>query len=322
MIALWRCYGLITGVESLIYAGFYYFKQYILKHALLSRSIHDYRMYLDLNDPGISKTLAIVGRRELEYVYILKNELREGMTVWDIGANIGYYALMEANYVGSTGKVYAVEPSPSSYELLKKNLELNDYVGRVETFQLAISNNNGKSELYLSEMSNMNTFNPHLFRFRRIAGNLSGTALMVPTSDVRSFTKDKRRMDLVRIDIEGHEVDVFESMIKAVEQEGFSAGILFETHFPKYDDTHNNMRKQLKRLFELGYSPKWMASTDEKKARFGEKGYSPGVLIKTDGVERGLYENVRTDDAIELICDLGGVRTVFLKRKMHSGSTR
>ena len=123
MIALWRCYGPVTGVESLIYAGVYYLKKHILKRALLSRSIHDYRMYLNLNDPGISKTLAIVGKRELEHVYILKNELREGMTVWDIGANIGYYVLMEAKYVGSTGKVYAVEPSPSNYELLKKNLE-------------------------------------------------------------------------------------------------------------------------------------------------------------------------------------------------------
>jgi len=163
-------------------------------------------------------------------------------------------------------------------------------------------------------MSNINTFNPHLFRFGRTAGNLSGTALMVPTSDVRSFTKDKRQVDLVRMDIEGHEVDVFESMIKSVEREDFSAGILFETHFPKYDDTHNNMRKRLKRLFELGYSPKWMASTDEKKARFGDKGYSPDVLIKTDGVERGLYKNVTSDDAIEFICDFGGVRTVFLER--------
>jgi len=314
MIALWRCYGPVTGVESLIYAGVYYLKKHILKRALLSRSIHDYRMYLNLNDPGISKTLAIVGKRELEHVYILKNELREGMTVWDIGANIGYYVLMEAKYVGSTGKVYAVEPSPSNYELLKKNLELNDYTDRVETFQVAISNKNGESELYLSEMSNINTFNPHLFRFGRTSGNLSGTALMVPTSDVRSFTKDKRQVDLVRMDIEGHEVDVFESIIKSVEQEAFSAGILFETHFPKYDDTYNNMREQLKRLFELGYSPKWMASTDEKKARFGDKGYSPDVLIKTDGVERGLYKNVASDDAIEFICDFGGVRTVFLER--------
>ena len=314
MIALWRCYGAVTGVESLIYAGLYYIKKYVLKRTLLSRSIHDYRMCLDLNDPGISKTLAIVGKRELEHAYILKSELREGMTVWDIGANIGYYVLMEAQYVGGTGKVYAVEPSPRNHELLKKNLDLNRCADRVETFQLAISNKNGESELYLSEMSNINTFNPRLFRFGRTAGNLSGAALMVPTSDVGSFTKDKRQVDLVRMDIEGHEVDVLESMIESVEREGFSAGILFETHFPKYDDTHNNMRKQLKRLFELEYSPKWMASTDERKARFREKGYSPDVLIKTDGVERGLYKNVRNDDAVEFICDFGGVRTVFLER--------
>ena len=98
------------------------------------------------------------------------------------------------------------------------------------------------------------------------------------------------------------------------EEKDFAAGILFETHFPKYDDAQHNMRIQLEYLFRLGYCAKWMASTDERKARFKEKGYVPEVVIKTDAVERGLYKNVRDDDAIEFICDLGGVRTVLLVR--------
>jgi len=317
MIALWRCYGPVTGLKILIYAVLYYFRKHILRQSLMLKGIHDYRMYLDLNDPGISKTLAIVGKRELEHEYILQKEVRPGMTIWDIGANIGYYALMEATYVGREGKVYAVEPSPTNYELLKKNVELNECADRIEIFPLAISNKNGKSKLYLSEMSNINTFHPQLIRFGTTSKNLSGKSVMVSTRDVLSFIENKRRIDLVRMDIEGHEVNVFESIIKSVEEKDFTAGILFETHFPKYDDEHHNMRKRLKRLFELGYFPKWMASTDEKKAKFKAKGYTPEVVIKTDAVERGLYRNVGSADAIELICDLGGVRTVFLARAVQ-----
>ena len=47
-----------------------------------------------------------------------------GNTVLDLGANIGYYAIMEAK-VGSSGKIYAIEPDPRNIEILIKNLKLN-----------------------------------------------------------------------------------------------------------------------------------------------------------------------------------------------------
>ena len=68
--------------------------------------------------------------------------------------------------------------------------------------------------------------------------------------------QNMRRTILLRMDIEEHAVDVFESIKKSAEDKDFAAGILFETHFPKNDDTHHNMRKQLERLCELGYFPK------------------------------------------------------------------
>ena len=47
------------------------------------------------------------------------------MQVLDIGANIGYYVLIERNLIGKKGKIVAVEPVDENIELLKKNLELN-----------------------------------------------------------------------------------------------------------------------------------------------------------------------------------------------------
>ena len=49
--------------------------------------------------------------RELEHRVMLQKVLRPGMTVLDIGANIGYYAIMEAKQVAPSGKVIAIEPS-------------------------------------------------------------------------------------------------------------------------------------------------------------------------------------------------------------------
>ena len=311
---MWKCYGHCNGIKSLVYALDYSFKKKVLRHKLLLRKIFDFKMYLDLADPGISKTLALFGKRELEHRYILQSELEQGMTVWDIGANIGYYPLMEAALVGAQGKVYAIEPSLLNYEILQKNVRLNHTDGMIETFNLAMSNKNGEAEFFLSDLSNLNTLHPKLYREGGKSKNLSGKSIMVKTSDVLSFLENKRHIDLVRMDIEGHEVEVFESIIQVVINKDFSAKILFETHFPKYDDVYHNMRTQLRKLFELGYFPKYMASNDEKKTKFRKKGYLPVTRIRTDGVVRGVYHGVKKKDAIEFICDLGGVRTVLLER--------
>ena len=93
-------------------------------------------MFLDLQDRGISRTLLLFGERELEHKKMLEEVLEPGMSVLDIGANIGYYALMELNLIGKTGNLIAVEPSPSNVDLLKRNLSLNGYLGLKSTMLL------------------------------------------------------------------------------------------------------------------------------------------------------------------------------------------
>ena len=315
LVEIWKCYGPVDGVKSSLLACRYYFQKHVLRRKYLSRRINDYRMNLDLRDPGISKTLAIVGKRELEHRIILEAELRPGMTVWDLGANIGYYALMEAAIVGPSGKVYAVEPLPANCQLLRSNIELNHCGEVIELLEMAISNRNGEADFHVSDMSNTSTFHPTSYRSGETLKHLSGRTIPVRTLDVPTFLKNKRPVDLVRMDIEGHEVEVFQSIRTAIDSMDFSASILFETHFPRYDDAQHNMREQLQGLFNAGYYPKWMASHDERKSKLRAKGYSSVRLIHTDGVLRGLYEDVREPDALELICDLGGVRTVLLKRR-------
>ena len=315
LIETWQCYGAVDGSKSSLFAGLYFFQKYVLRRRYFSRKIHDYRMQLDLHDPGISKTLAIIGKRELEHRFILQSELRPGMTVWDLGANLGYYALMEAEVVGPEGRVYAVEPVPANCDLLKRNVELNHREDVIEVFQMAISDRNGEADFHLSEMSNTHTFHPLSYRSGKPLRHLSGKTLRVKTVDVPSFLQGKRPVDLVRMDIEGHEVEVFGSIIEAVNNHDFAARILFETHFPRYDDAQHNMRAQLQRLFDAGYYPKWMATNDDRNSSLRAKGYSPHQLVHTDGVVRGLYQGVGRHDALELVCDLGGVRTVLLERR-------
>ena len=47
------------------------------------------------------------------------------MNILDIGANIGYYVLIQRNLVGKNAKITAIEPIPENVNILRKNLKLN-----------------------------------------------------------------------------------------------------------------------------------------------------------------------------------------------------
>lgn len=283
-----------------------------LKERFLLKELHGFQMYLDLTDPGLSYTLAVYSTRERDQIYLIRNELREGMVVLDIGSNIGFYPLLEASLVGKQGKIYALEPSPQNFDLLSRNIELNHQSDVIEKYRVGASNKDGIEKFYLYAMSNLHTLNPETYRYPQKYRPIESIDIRVVS--VADFVRDKKPIDFLRMDIEGHEVEVLEGMVQAIEQYGLSPSILFEIHIKKYDDIHHSMRAPLVKLFELGYYAKTIISNDDSKPKFREKGYKPSLIVKTDGVYRGLYNGISQKDTIEFICDIGFVRAVLLER--------
>ena len=306
--------GIGTMLKYLLKRGLYEFRKRVLKQRFVEINVHNYRMIVDLNDPGISRTLIHFGTREKDHIYILNKELSSGNVIIDLGANIGYYALMEANIVGNDGYVYALEPSPSNVDMLRKNISLNNYDGIVEVFQMGASNKTGKEKFYTSEMSNLGTFSPTRY-YGKSSMTKSSPTISAKTTNIPDFVVDKKQIDFIRMDIEGYEVEVFEGMMPLLEDKNFSPKILFETHRPKYDDTHHSMRKTLIKMFKYGYYPKIIVSNNHPKGEFLKRGYKPENLIYTEGYWRGIYYGVANEDAIAFICDVGFVRAVLLERR-------
>jgi len=75
------------------------------------------KIFLDEND---SLCLSINGIYDEFETDIIKKEVHHGDVVMDIGANIGYFTIILAKLVGDEGKVFAFEPDPTNFELLKK----------------------------------------------------------------------------------------------------------------------------------------------------------------------------------------------------------
>jgi FkbM family methyltransferase len=87
-----------------------------------------------------------LGTHEPELQESLAPFIKPGLTVFDVGANIGFFAIATGNLVGATGKVVAFEPNPNVCVRLKENLELNGLGVRVIIEQCAVGDFDGTAE--------------------------------------------------------------------------------------------------------------------------------------------------------------------------------
>lgn len=188
----------------------YLYRKYLFGYAI--REINGIRMWLDLkNDDGISKFLMIYGKREPVTVDYLVNSkiLKEGDTVLDIGANIGYYALLESKMTGKTGIVHAVEPIRNNLSLLRKNIGLN-YIDNIKTYNLAIGDaDREKIKIYMRSKGNLSSLTTLSSDYGEVV-----SVEEVPMMTVDSFVKKEMSShpNFVRMDVEGYESNILEGM--------------------------------------------------------------------------------------------------------------
>jgi FkbM family methyltransferase len=153
--------------------------------------------------------------------YLMRSTvLKEGDFVLDIGANIGYYVLVESQLIGKSGKIYAVEPVHSNFELLKKNIELNN-LKTASAFQFAFGDQNTTSKIYVSDRSNWCAMNK-----AAVSGTIIGEE-EVSVKTVDTFFKDKAPPNFVRMDVEGYEYQIIKGMTKTLKGD---VKILAELH--------------------------------------------------------------------------------------------
>jgi len=278
-----------------------------LGYRSIIKKIYKYKMILDLYDKGISRTLILFGERELEHKFILEQVIKPGMRILDIGANIGYYAIMESLLIGKSGHLIAVEPSKSNVNLLKRNLELNN-IKNYEIHEGAISDADTYKKFFLSNMSNLNTFH----NIGTGKSFLNGKTIEVKTFTVKTILKGGK-LDLMRMDVEGHEVEVLNGLINSIDEIKNLPMIIFETHISRYNKDHN-FEETLNNLFNLGYFVSMVGSSSLRGSKTVEKyGYKSIRTIRSDGEIRKIFINIKNKDAKDLICNKGGLRTVLLK---------
>ena len=305
IISFYRARSIVIIFRQLLYMALRWLtvKKYVLKN------IYDYKMFLPLRDDGLGRVLFVLGERELDHKWLMDNEVMPDDRVLDLGANIGYYAVMEAMKLSGSGHIYAVEPDPRNVRVLKKNIALNNFSSIIDFKQGAISNHNGTAMFGLHKRTNLNSFNI------LDSKNTDVEQVEVEIIDFSDYLKEIGGVDLVRMDVEGHELEILQSLSQMMLEDAKLAPrtIIFETHCYKIPEL---MAETISKLLELGYRAKYITSDDELKNEGSilvQYGYRPNFVISEWGVSRGIYQDIETNDAIELISNWAGTRTVCLE---------
>lgn len=158
----------------------WYINRLLRSQHQIIKDIQGHKMMIDISLGGIHKNLYIFGNHEPLISKIFSEIIPQGAKVVDVGANIGYYVLLEAR---KAQKIYAFEPEPHNVELLRKNLSLNSYQDRVEVYQLAVGDRTGKALLYISDT-------PNWHRLINKSDTQHDKSIEVETITLNEFLKD------------------------------------------------------------------------------------------------------------------------------------
>jgi len=240
------------------------------------------------NKGPLSMELATSGIWEKIETQFIMRDIKKGTIVLDIGANIGYYTLILAKLVGKKGKVFAFEPEPENFQLLKKNIEINGYQN-VICENIAISNQNGEIDLYFSERS----IGQHkIYQSSMVSEN----SIRVKSITLDQYFGDldmKDKISFIKIDTEGAEYCVINGM-KSLLGSNKKLKIMLEFDPIQIKDARTQPKDLLNLLRENGFN---FSHVNPKKQIFEKSNLD--YLIKNF---------VEKDQATNLLCFKGYIQ--------------
>lgn len=167
------------------------------------RVLGRYRMFVDTRDVGLSTFLLLDGYWEMWTTEAMLRFIRPGMTVVDIGANLGYFSLLMGDLVGPTGRVVAFEPNPRMAERARRSAHVNGFAGITQVHEVALSDHSGDTMMFVPPTEPKNA------HFSQAMGREGEIRVRVQRADAFDAILDA---DFIKIDTEGAEEMVWRGM--------------------------------------------------------------------------------------------------------------
>jgi FkbM family methyltransferase len=200
-----------------------------------------------------------------------------GSVVVDVGANVGFFSLRFAEWVGTTGEVIAIEPERHNYDILTSAIARAGVSGRTRVLKAAAVAVAGTTQLQI------NPLHPADHKL-----SLDGTGLPIDGVTLDGLVKDKRalRPALVKIDVQGAEMLVLEGASDILKIAG--PALFIELHEEGLSRFGTSVSAILDHLGSHGYTAYWLmpsgphrqAGAAEIHARVAEIGYVDVLFLK------------------------------------------
>lgn len=156
------------------------------------------KIYLNIRESSMERARAM-GAHEAAKMALIQKLLRPGMTFLDIGAHKGYFSLLAAKLMNDQGAIYAFEPNSDNCGWLEKSIALNGYTS-INVVPIALADRNETRHLFTGKKSGH-----HSLVYDQGLGRTSVTVRRLD-----DFLKERgvQRVDIIKIDVEGVEVEV------------------------------------------------------------------------------------------------------------------
>lgn len=244
---------LILKIRPLRKHYFGIYKKIILPKKIFSKinfiTKYDKTLKIKVNlSDWIQQQIFFIDYSDLNGISFLKKTLSKDNVFIDIGANIGAYSLIASKLVGKTGKVIAFEPVNSIYSQLNENITMNS-ITNIFVEKKAVYDQNTNLDLFISNEQNMGMSS--ILHHSHESGEKQNIEAI--TLDSYAELNKLAKIDLVKIDIEGAEINALKGMKQSLIK--FKPTLIIEISDGILENSSVNSKAIYDFLFDLNYEP-------------------------------------------------------------------
>lgn len=223
------------------------------KKAAVRTGSLSFPLHLLREDPSISPRIFSNHIWEEHVTSVFKEEVsKTAGSVLDIGAHIGYYTVMGGLLLKAKGegaRVFAFEPEPQNFELLKKNITENNLEDTVAVIFKAAGDQNQRSSIYGSDSSDTSD----RFIFNAPGSKVQGEVECVRAADYlkKNFPGAMESIQIIKMDIEGYEPQACRGMEELLKRPDVT--LFTEMNFRRLREAGSSAEDYYRQLLSYGF---------------------------------------------------------------------
>jgi len=234
---------------------------YLGDHVALTSTVYGRKIYVDTRDCSLAPHILLDGYWEKWITDVFRRLVQPGMHVIDIGANVGWYSILAADLIGSSGKLTSFEANPDLSSLVYRNMMVNGFLDRATVVSKAVYNECRSLEfkIYDHHLGSSSIFATSAAA-AAAAFNDTIKSITVDAITLDNFFSHGTRVDFIKIDAEGAEPYILQGAARLL-RDNPNVQIMMEFAPSIIANAYNSVEKFYNELQGLGFSV-WRVAHD------------------------------------------------------------